>query len=306
MQSSLCTKKGSRTDKSNYRPISVFEKLVYKRVYNYLEYRNILNEFQFGFRANHSTSHALLSTIENLKESLDRGSFGVGLFIDFKKAFDTVNHYILLNKLEFYGFRGVVNKWFQSYLTGRNQYLSINGINSSLKAISCGVPQGSVLGPLLFLLYINDLPYCSNRLVFHLFADDTNILFSSKNLDLIQTTLNIELKNVSQWLNANRLALNIEKTNFVVFHSPKKKPHKVLSICIDNQSIREATSVKYLGVLIDSTLSWRPHISELSKKIAKSVGIISKLRHYLNTDILISIYYSLIPQPTARSAVRGY
>jgi hypothetical protein len=107
-------------------------------------------------------------------------------------------------------------------------------------------------------------------------------------------------------LNANRLALNIEKTNFVVFHSPKKKPHKVLSICIDNQSIREATSVKYLGVLIDSTLSWRPHISELSKKIAKSVGIISKLRHYLNTDILISIYYSLIPEPTARSAVRGY
>jgi hypothetical protein len=300
-------KKGSRTDKSNYRPISVvFEKLVYKRVYNYLEYRNILNEFQFGFRANRSTSHALLSTIENLKESLDRGSFGVGLFIDFKKAFDTVNHYILLNKLEFYGFRGVVNKWFQSYLTGRNQYVSINGINSSLKAISCGVPQGSVLGPLLFLLYINDLPYCSNRLVFHLFADDTNIFFSSKNLDLIQTTLNIELKNVSQWLNANRLALNIEKTNFIVFHSPKKKPHKVLSICIDNQSIREATSVKYLGVLIDSTLSWRPHISELSKKIAKSVGIISKLRHYLNTDILISIYYSLIPEPTARSAVRGY
>ena len=294
-------KKGSRTDKSNYRPISVlsifskiFEKLVYKRVYNYLEYRNILNEFQFGFRANRSTSHALLSTIENLKEFLDKGSFGVGLFIDFKKAFDTVNHHILLNKLEFYGFRGVVNKWFQSYLTGRNQNVSINGINSSLKAISCGVPQGSVLGPLLFLLYINDLPYCSNRLVFQLFADDTNIFFSSKNLDLIQTTLNIELKNVSQWLNANRLALNIEKTNFVVFHSPKKKPHKVLSICIDNQSIREATSVKYLGVLIDSTLSWRPHISELSKKIAKSVGILSKLRHYLNTDILISIYYSLI------------
>jgi hypothetical protein len=182
----------------------------------------------------------------------------------------------------------------EANLTGRNQYVSINGINSSLKAISCGVPQGSVLGPLLFLLYINDLPYCSNRLVFHLFADDTNIFFSSKNLDLIQTTLNIELKNVSQWLNANRLALNIEKTNFIVFHSPKKKPHKVLSICIDNQSIREATSVKYLGVLIDSTLSWRPHISELSKKIAKSVGIISKLRHYLNTDILISIYYSLI------------
>jgi hypothetical protein len=133
-------------------------------------------------------------------------------------------------------------------LTGRNQYVSINGINSSLKAISCGVPQGSVLGPLLFLLYINDLPYCSNRLVFHLFADDTNIFFSPKNLDLIQTTLNIELKNVSQWLNANRLTLNIEKTNFVVFHSPKKKPHKVLSICIDNQRLKVFVKLLLLNI----------------------------------------------------------
>lgn len=166
---------------------------MYRHLYKYLELHNIFYEPQFGFRANFSTSHALISLIENLKKSIDEGSFGCGLFIDLKKAFDTVNHSILLKKLEHYGIRGTVNEWFQSYLSGRFQYVSVNGHNSNLQPITCGVPQGSVLGHLLFLIYLNDLPNSSEKLLFHLFADDTNIYFSSKNFDLIQTTLNEEL-----------------------------------------------------------------------------------------------------------------
>lgn len=294
-------KKGSRSEKNNYRPISVlsvfskiFEKLMFKRLYSYLERHRILHDLQFGFREKFSTSHALISLTEHLKKSLDKGAFGCGLFIDLKKAFDTVNHSILLKKLDYYGIRGIANKWFKSYLSGRCQYVSINGHTSDIKPISCGVPQGSVLGPILFLLYINDLPNCSDKLTFHLFADDTNIYFSSNNLDLIQSTLNIELMHVSQWLCANRLALNIEKTNFVIFHSPRKKPDKIISLSINNKSVCQTNSVKYLGVLIDSNLSWKPHILELSKKIAKSAGILSKLRYYVSIDALVSIYYALI------------
>ena len=224
-------KKGSRSDKNNYRPISIlsvfskiFEKLMHKRLFRYLERLCILHELQFGFREKFSTSHALISLIEHLKKSLDEGEFGCGIFIDLRKAFDTVNHSILLQKLEYYGIRGVANNWFKSYLSDRYQYVSINGITSDVKPVLCGVPQGSVLGPLLFLLYVNDLPNCSDKLTFHLTADDTNIYFSSNNLNIIQSTLNIELNHVSQWLYANRLSLNIEKTNYVLFHSPRKKP----------------------------------------------------------------------------------
>ena len=149
--------------------------------------------------------------------------FGVGVFIDLQKAFDTVNHSILLQKLEHYGIRGVALDWFTSYLSGRRQYVSVNGHTSAKLEITCGVPQGSVLGPLLFLIYINDLLNVSKYLSFYLFADDTNIYFKSHDLAHLQKIMNRELKKVRKWLDANRLSLNIDKTNFVIFHSPHKK-----------------------------------------------------------------------------------
>ena len=193
---------------------------MYERLYNFLVKYEILYSLQFGFRAYHSINHALVSLTEAIKNSLDNRKFGCGIFLDLQKAFDTVNHDILLMKLEHYGIRGISLDWFKSYLSGRKKYVSVNGSNSSFCNVTCGVPQGSVLGPLLFLIYINDLPYASSKLAFYLFADETNIYYESENLDLLQRVVNKELKKVKMWLDTNQLALNIDKTNFVIFESP--------------------------------------------------------------------------------------
>ena len=193
-------KKGNPELPSNYRPISLlpifsklFEKLMYKRLYRFLEIHKALYSLQFGFQENHSIDHALVNLIEAVRNTLDNRRFGCGIFIDLQKAFDTVNHKILLLKLEHYGIRGCAPEWFRSYLSERKQYVSVNGSNSNLFSITCGVPQGSVLGPLLFLIYINDLPNVSKKLNFYLFADDTNIYCESKNVPDLIRIVNKEL-----------------------------------------------------------------------------------------------------------------
>ena len=170
---------------------------MHQRLYDFLDVHNILYINQFGFRKKSSTCHSLIEITEQIKKSIDDGKYGCGIFIDLKKAFDTVNHKILLTKLEHYGIRGPLLKWFESYLTNRKQYVFYNGVTSDTRTVSCGVPQGSVLGPLLFLLYINDLPNISEKLKFFLFADDTNIYYESKNLKDLEKTVNEELKKVN-------------------------------------------------------------------------------------------------------------
>ncbi len=159
---------------------------MYERLYKFLEKHRILYNLKFGSRASHSIDHALVSLTEAIKNSLDSKKFGCGIFIDLQKAFDTVNHDILLKKPENYGIRGTVLHWFESYLTDRKQYVTVNGSNSSFLNVSCGIPQGSVPGPLLFLIYINDLPQSSSKLAFYLFADDTNIYYDAGNLNVLQ------------------------------------------------------------------------------------------------------------------------
>ena len=195
---------------------------MHKQLYTFLEHNGILFKNQFGFRKKCSTAHSLIEITEKIKDSIDKKQFGCRIFIDLKKAFDTVNHEILLRKLEHYGIRGAALKWFESYLTNRKQYVFYNGVSSDIKNVTCGVPQGSVLGPLLFLLYINDLPNISDKLTFFLFADDTNIYYESTDLEELEKTVNEELKKLSLWLNINRLALNVAKTNFVIFRSSMK------------------------------------------------------------------------------------
>ena len=272
-------KRQSPDDPSNYRPISllsifskIIEKLMYNRLYNFFEDQNVLYSLQFGFRAKHSTLHALISMTECIKKTIDDGMFGIGVFIDIQKAFDTVNHSILLKKLEHYGIRGVTLDWFSSYLSERKQYVSINGHSSEKLAISCGVPQGSVLGPLLFLIYINDLPNVSKYLSFFLFADDTNIYFKHRDLAQLQKIMNQELKKVRKWLDAHRLSLNIDKTNFVVFHSPQIKLVEPVIIRFGKKKIKRESCVKFLGIVLDANLSWKYHIAELSKKLSRSIG----------------------------------
>ena len=268
---------------------------MYKHLYSYLEYHSILYPLQFGFRRKHSTNHALLSITESIHYSIDNNEFGCGIFIDLKKAFDTVNHSILLLKLHHYGKRGVAYNWFQSYLSNRQQFVCANDHDSNHLSVTCGVPQGSVLGALLFLLYINDLPNASESLTFHLFAYDTNIYCASKNLIDLKLRLNHELIAIAEWMKTNRLALSIVKTSFILFHSKKLKPHKTFKLKINGVNIQQVSTVKYLSVTtFDANLTWKNHVDEPCLKLSKTVGVISKLRYYVNIDVLKILYNSLI------------
>ena len=294
-------KGGSTLEVNNFRPISllsifdkIMEKLMHKRLYDFLEEYNILYEHQFGFRRFYSTAYSLIEITEKIKESIDNGKYGCGIFIDLKKAFDTVNHKILLTKLEHYGVRDNILKWFESYLTDRKMYVFYNGISSDIATVTCGVPQGSVLGPLLFLLYINDLPNISNKLSFFLFADDTNIYYESADLVELEKTVNKELKLLTLWLNLNRLALNVSKTNFVIFRSTKRPLNHNVILIMNRKAIEQKDHVKYLGILMDQHLSWKYHISSVSKKISRGIGILAKLRGSMDRNLLINIYYCLV------------
>ena len=222
-------KKQSRVDYTNYRPTSflsnienIIEKLIYKRLFNFLDINNLIYLFQFGFRPKYSTNHALINFTESITQSLDEGSFGCGIFVDLQKTFDTVDHKILLHKLEYYGIRGVCNDWFKSYLSDRKQFVSINGYNSDLMPVDCGVPQGSVLGPLLFLIYINDLHKAIQYCKVHHFADDTNLFHTSKSVKNLNKLVNRNMKHLNNWLSVNKISLNVEKTEVVIFKPPKK------------------------------------------------------------------------------------
>ena len=163
----------------------------------------------------------------------------------------------------------------------------MNGYNSKNLNVTCGVPQGSVLGPLLSLIYINDIPNTSSKFAFYLFADDTSIYFESGNLEQLQMVVNSELKHIKKWLDANKLALNVDKTNFVIFHSPQKPLYENITIKFGKQHVTKAKHVKFLGLLLDENLSWKHHLSELSKKLARTCGIFFKVRHLLPTDVLV-------------------
>ena len=209
-------KKDSCNNPSIYRSISVLsvyskiiEKLMYDRLYGFLDKFELLYPSQSGFCEKHSTTHALLSLTELIKHPIDNHKYGRGVFLDLKKAFDTVNHNILVKTLEHYGVRGDILDWFRSYLCGRSKYVTVNGDISYSLSVVCGVPQGSVLGPLLFLIYVNDLSSISKILEFYLFADDTSIYFESGNLLTLQKIVNRELRKVKKWSEANRLALSI-------------------------------------------------------------------------------------------------
>ena len=292
--------KGSELNVSNYRPISllsninkIFEKLMYTRVYNFLNKHNCIYKKQFGFRQNHSTIHALIDLTEDIRQALDKNEFAVGVFIDLQKAFDTVDHKILLKKLDHYGIRGVANKWFESYLENRLQFVSINGFTSATILMLLGVPQGSILGPLLFLIYINDfhqsIMYSNPR---H-FADDTNLMITNKSLKKIRKKLNSDLKSLSRWLRANKISLNAGKTELIIFRHPMKPIDYDLKVRINGKRLYESVFVKYLGVLIDPYLKWNYHVDLIAPKLSRAIGMLSKLRHFVNSSTLRSVYYGI-------------
>ena len=294
-------KAGDRSLFTNYRPISILpsfskflEKVVYNRLHNYLSKLEILCDDQFGFRKNHSTSLALIDLYEKISLALDHNEHAVGVFLDLSKAFDTVDHNILLDKLEHYGIRGLALDWVRSYLSNRLQFVQFNGQCSSPQTISCGVPQGSILGPLFFLLYINDLNNVSMLVELILFADDTNLFMSHKDPVYLAASLNSELNKLSTWFKANKLSLNLKKTNFMLFKPRQKKYHFPLQICINEQRIEQVKETVFLGVVLDEHLSWKPHISQVARKISKSIGVINRARFFLPKPCLKTLYYCLV------------
>ena len=215
---------------SNYRPLSVlniyskiFERRMYNRLIQFLDKNKVLYQNQFGFRQGHSTHHTLITLVDDITKSLDNGDIVIGVFLDLKKAFDTVNHKILLKKLYHYGIRGNVLKWVESYLTNRSQFVLFNGKKSDIRDVTYGVPQGSILGPLLFILYINDFAKVSDKLFDVLFANDTNVFLNSKNINTLVATVQHELSKLYIWLLANKLTLNVSKSHFMVFHRARHK-----------------------------------------------------------------------------------
>ena len=230
-----------------------------------------------------------------ISKSLSEGQFTIGIFIDLSKAFDTIDHKILLNKLNHIGIRGVALQWIASYLANRKQYVHLNGHSSNKRTITCGVPQGSILGPLLFLIYVNDMPNSSKILKFLLFADDTNIFYSHSNLKKLIEITNIELSKLNIWFRANRLSLNISKTNFIIFGKKgdtfRTNP---LPVLIDDSEITQTSNSKFLGVIIDEKLNWSFHITQTCLKLTKNIGILNRLKYTISKTALLMLYNTLI------------
>ena len=292
-------KKGNREELNNYRPISllpniskILEKIIYSRVIDFLNRNDILSKYQFGFRKKHSTAHAILSFTEKVSRAIDKFQHTAGIFLDLSKAFDMINHDMLLYKLNHYGIRGKALEWFRSYLKDRKQFVCINNEKSSLRSVDCGVPQGSILGPLLFIIYINDFPKSSNVLSFILFADDSNLFFSHSNPHTLVDVMNIELNKIMQWLRANRLSLNLQKTNVMLFSNTLDKlPHDII---FENEVIKQVYSVRFLGVTVDSKLSWKQHIDCICRTISSNIGVINKVKFCFPVKKLLMLYSTLI------------
>jgi len=284
---------------NNYRPISilptlskVFEKLMSEQLKSFIARNKLLSDHQFGFRENYNTSDAVLQFIDAVQDSLNYKKVTITVFLDFSKAFDTVNHAVLLKKLLHLGFRGVVYDWFKSYLSDRRQYVKIGQKESPITQIIMGVPQGSVLGPYLFLLYINDMQMCTKKLNLIHFADDTTAYHSNVDVDTLVTEINCDLARLNSWLICNRLSLNVNKTFYMLFTD--RTNITVGNIYVDNHSISETSFSKFLGIIIDNKLSFVQHIDSVCKSVSRSFGVLRRISHLLPYKTRISIYYALI------------
>ena len=295
-------KKDDKSKFSNYRPISlltsiskIFEKAILSQITEYLDINKIINANQYGFRKQHSTELASLQLVDFLYYKMDAKKTPLNIYLDLSKAFDTLDHNILLTKLKFYGITGMAHHLLDSYLSNRKQLVQFQETSSDVLDIKRGVPQGSILGPLLFIIYINDLPSSTNFFKFLMYADDTTLYCCIDDIlsENRESKINSELGKVTTWMLSNRLTLNIKKTKYMLFHKHNKVVPN-LNININTNIIERVSNFNFLGLHVASNLTWTKHTTEISKKISRMTGVLYRMRNILPRNILLSLYNTMI------------
>ncbi len=283
----------------NYRPVSllpvlskVLERIIYKRLYSFLCNRALLFESQYGFRNNHSTIDAVLELGGQILKGFEHKEYTLGVFLDLSRAFDSVPHGTLLSKLNHYGIRGKAHNWFSSYLKNRKMYVRYDG-KSKVQNLEYGVPQGSVLGPLLFILLTNDLANALTVCKSVLFADDTTLYLTNKNLKYILEKVRYDMCTLIDWFKANKLTLHLGKTNFILF-KPKSSPDVNIDLTVGNISISRVKHTKFLGLIIDENFSWENHGIHIANKVSKNLYMLRSVRNFVPSYSLQTLYYSYI------------
>lgn len=291
-------KSGDRKCMNNYRPISVvsvfskiLEKLIKKRMLSFIDTRNLLiDEYQYGFIKNSSTLAAVVDFVDYISMALDKQQIVIAVFIDLKKAFDVVSIDILLDKLFKMGFRGILYSLIKTYLYDRKHCIKLDNIVSEWSSNTYGVPQGSVLGPLLYSLYVLNLKLANLRARYFTFADDTVLVYTGTDEITLANLINNDLKNYLKWLFSNKLKINIEKTSYIIFKQKNKSVNNNLNININNIVLEKVSSIKYLGLLIDENLNWSLHLNKISDKVVSMLSALYRSRDYLSNKSKFQIY----------------